>query len=116
MANVVELRPATSGLGAKVFNAVCEIEGDLRAIDELVDALTLVSETMDESIYANAVNRLAWEIKRCAQSRLRKARCRLMAALKPTKLLFVLIFSRPFVRFLHYIAPSAAHLPFSKLA
>ena len=69
MANIVELRPATCGLGAKVFNAVCEMEGDLRAIDELVDALTLVSETMDESIHANAVNRLAWEIKRCAQTR-----------------------------------------------
>jgi hypothetical protein len=68
MAKVVELRPVAAGLSAELIKAVREMEGDLRAIDELVDALTLVSETMDESIHANAVNRLAWEIKRCAKS------------------------------------------------
>jgi hypothetical protein len=68
MPKVVELRPATTVLGATVIKAVREMEADLRAIDELIDALTLVSETMDESIHANAVNRLAWEIKRYAQS------------------------------------------------
>ena len=47
--------------------AVCEIEGDLRAIDEFADALALVSKTMDESPHANAINRLAWEIKHRAQ-------------------------------------------------
>jgi hypothetical protein len=31
------------------------------------DALTLVSETIDESPHANAINRLAWEIKHRAQ-------------------------------------------------
>ena len=51
-----------------VFNAVCEMEGDLRAIDEFADALALVSETIDESPHANAINRLAWEIKHRAQS------------------------------------------------
>jgi hypothetical protein len=44
------------------------MEGDLRAIDEFADALTLVSETMDESPHANAINRLAWEIKRCGET------------------------------------------------
>ena len=47
--------------------AVCEMEGDLRAIEEFADALALVSETMDESPHANAINRLAWEIKHRAQ-------------------------------------------------
>ena len=73
MAKVVELRPTASGLSDKVFNAACEMEGDLRAIDEFVDALVLVSETMDEGMHANAINRLAWEIKRRAQS---AERCR----------------------------------------
>jgi hypothetical protein len=50
-----------------------KMAGDLRAIDEFVDALALVSETMDESMHANAINRLAWEIKRRAQS---TERCR----------------------------------------
>jgi hypothetical protein len=44
------------------------MEGDLRAIDGFADALALVSETMDESPHANAINRLAWEIKHRAQS------------------------------------------------
>ena len=49
MGEIVELRPATDGLDDQIFNAVCEMEGDLRAIDEFADALALVSETMDES-------------------------------------------------------------------
>jgi hypothetical protein len=44
-----------------------EMEGDLRAIDGFVDALVLVSETMDESPHANAIIGLAWEIKHRAQ-------------------------------------------------
>jgi hypothetical protein len=55
-------------LDDQIFNAVCEMEGDLRAIDEFADALALVSETMDESPHANAINRLAWEIKQRTQS------------------------------------------------
>ncbi|HEV2971386.1 MAG TPA: hypothetical protein VGY55_15535, partial [Pirellulales bacterium] len=43
------------------------MEGDLRAIDGFADALALVSETMDESAHANAINGLAWEIKHRAQ-------------------------------------------------
>jgi hypothetical protein len=35
-----------------------------KEIYQKADALTLVSETMDESPHANAINRLAWEIKR----------------------------------------------------
>ena len=43
-------------------------KGDLRAIDDFADALALVSETMEENPHANAINRLAWEIKHRAQS------------------------------------------------
>ena len=68
MAEIIELRPAAAGPENDVFNAVCEMEGDLRAIDEFADALALVSETIDESPHANAINRLAWEIKHRAQS------------------------------------------------
>ena len=64
MAEIIHLRPAQAGGHDPIFKAVCEMEGDLRAIDEFADALTLVSETMDESPHANAINRLAWEIKR----------------------------------------------------
>jgi hypothetical protein len=68
MAEIVELRSGASGLDDQVFSAVSEMEGDLRAIDEFADALALVSETMDESPHANAINRLAWEIKHRTQS------------------------------------------------
>jgi hypothetical protein len=68
MAEIIELRPGASGLDDQVFSAVREMEGDLRAIDEFADALALVSETMDESPHANAINRLAWEIKQRTQS------------------------------------------------
>jgi hypothetical protein len=64
MAEIINLRPAHAGRYDPILKAVCEMEGDLRAIDEFADALTLVSETMDESPHANAINRLAWEIKR----------------------------------------------------
>ena len=64
MAEIIHLRPAQAGGHDPIFKAVCEMEGDLRAIDGFADALTLVSETMDESPHANAINRLAWEIKR----------------------------------------------------
>jgi hypothetical protein len=64
MAEIIDLRPAQAGGYDPIFKVVCEMEGDLRAIDEFADALTLVSETMDESPHANAINRLAWEIKR----------------------------------------------------
>jgi hypothetical protein len=67
MAEIVEFRPAMAALNSEIFSAVCEMEGDLRAIDEFADALALVSETMDESPHANAINRLAWEIKHRAQ-------------------------------------------------
>jgi hypothetical protein len=67
MAEIVEFRPAMAALNGEIFSAVCEMEGDLRAIDEFADALALVSETMDESPHANAINRLAWEIKHRAQ-------------------------------------------------
>jgi hypothetical protein len=67
MAEIVEFRPAVAALNNEIFNAVCEMEGDLRAIDEFADALALISETMDESPHANAFNRLAWEIKDRAQ-------------------------------------------------
>jgi hypothetical protein len=56
-----------AALNNEIFDAVCEMEGDLRAIDEFADALALISETMDESPHANAINRLAWEIKHRAQ-------------------------------------------------
>jgi hypothetical protein len=68
MAEVIHLGPAQAGKHDPIFKAVCEMEGDLRAIDEFADALTLVSETMDESPHANAINRLAWEIKRCGET------------------------------------------------
>jgi hypothetical protein len=67
MAEIVEFRPAVAVLNKEIFNAVCEMEGDLRAIDEFADALALVSETMDESPHANVINRLSWEIKHRAQ-------------------------------------------------
>ena len=41
----------------KIFSAVCEMQEDLRALDEFADAVALVSETMDESPHANAINR-----------------------------------------------------------
>ena len=68
MAEIIELRPARTGLDDQIFDALCEMQEDLRALDEFADALALVSETMDESPHANAINRLAWEIKRRAQS------------------------------------------------
>ena len=68
MAEIIELRPAGAALDDEIFNAVCEMAGDLRAIDEFADALAIVSETMDESPHANAINRLAWEIKHRTQS------------------------------------------------
>jgi hypothetical protein len=68
MAEIADFRPAVAALNNEIFNAVCEMEGDLRAIDEFADALALVSETMDESPHANAINRLAWEIKQRTQS------------------------------------------------
>jgi hypothetical protein len=49
MAEIIDLHPAATGINEPIFNAVCEMEGDLRAIDEFADALALVSETMDES-------------------------------------------------------------------
>jgi hypothetical protein len=67
MAEIIELRPPETGLDDQIFNAACEMEGDLRAIDGFADALALVSETMDESPHANAINGLAWEIKHRAQ-------------------------------------------------
>jgi hypothetical protein len=67
MAEIADFRPAVAALNNEIFNAVCEMEGDLRAIDEFADALALISETMDESPHANAINRLAWEIKHRAQ-------------------------------------------------
>ena len=68
MAEIIELRPARTELDDQIFNAECEMQEDLRALDEFADALALVSETMDESPHANAINRLAWEIKHRAQS------------------------------------------------
>ena len=68
MAEIIELRPGACELNDRVFSAVCQMEGDLRAIDEFADALALVSETMDESPHANAINRLAWEIKQRTQN------------------------------------------------
>jgi hypothetical protein len=68
MAEIIEFRPAGTELDDQIFNAVCEMQEDLRALDEFADALALVSETMDESPHANAINRLAWEIKHRAQS------------------------------------------------
>jgi hypothetical protein len=67
MPEIIGLRPPRTGLDDQIFNAVCEIQEDLRAL-EFADALALVSETMDESTHANAINRLAWEIKRRARS------------------------------------------------
>ena len=57
MAEIIELRPRETGYD-QIFNAAREMEGDLRAIDGFADALALVSETMDESPYANAINGL----------------------------------------------------------
>jgi hypothetical protein len=63
MADIIDLNLARATANDPLSTAVCEMEADLRAIDEFADALTLVSETMDESPHANAINRLAWEIK-----------------------------------------------------
>ncbi len=60
MAEIIELRPAAARLDERAFHTLCEMEGDLRAIYEFADALALVSETMEESPHANAINRLAW--------------------------------------------------------
>ena len=49
MAEIIELRPPRTGLDDQIFKAVCEMQEDLRALDEFADALALVSETMDES-------------------------------------------------------------------
>ena len=68
MADIIEFRPTRTELNDQIFNAVCEMQEDLRALDEFADALALVSETMNESPHANAINRLAWEIKHRAQS------------------------------------------------
>jgi hypothetical protein len=68
MAEIIEFRPARTELDDQIFNAVCGMQEDLRALDEFADALALVSETMNESPHANAINRLAWEIKHRAQS------------------------------------------------
>jgi hypothetical protein len=74
MAEIIRFRAgAAVGAADPILNAVCEMEGDLRAIDEFTDALALISETMDESPHANAINRLAWEIKHRVQS---AERCR----------------------------------------
>jgi hypothetical protein len=64
LAEIIELRPRETGLDDQIFNAACEMEGDLRAIDGFADALVLVSETMDD---ANAIIGLTWEIKHRAQ-------------------------------------------------
>ena len=58
IAEIIELRPPETRLDDQIFNAACEMEGDLRALDGFADALALVSETMDESPYANAINGL----------------------------------------------------------
>jgi hypothetical protein len=68
MAEIIEFRPARTELDDQIFNAVCEMQEDLRALDEFADALAPVSETMDESPHANAINRLTFEIKHRAQS------------------------------------------------
>ena len=60
MAEIIEFRPARTELDDQIFNAVCEMQEDLRALDEFADALALVSETMNESPHANAIN-LAWK-------------------------------------------------------
>jgi hypothetical protein len=67
MAEIIELRPPAMAANDRMFSAVCDMAEDVRAIDEFADALALVSETMDESPHANAINRLAWEIKHRAQ-------------------------------------------------
>jgi hypothetical protein len=74
MAEIIGFRAgAAVWIADSILNAVCEMEGDLRAIDEFTDALALISETMNESPHANAINRLAWEIKHRVQS---AERCR----------------------------------------
>ena len=45
------------------------MEGDLRALDGFADALALVSETMDESPHANAINGLIGHRIQCAERR-----------------------------------------------
>jgi hypothetical protein len=61
MADIIDLNLAKASANDPLFKAVWDMEGDLRAIDEFADALTLVSETMVESPHANAINRLIWE-------------------------------------------------------
>ena len=39
MAEIIELRRGETGLDDQIFNADCEMEGDLRAIDGFADAL-----------------------------------------------------------------------------
>ena len=58
MAEIIELRPRETGLDDQIFNAACEMEGDLRELEGFADVLALVSETMDESPHANAINGL----------------------------------------------------------
>jgi hypothetical protein len=43
MAEIIELRPARTELDDQIFNAVLEMQEDLRALDEFADALSLVS-------------------------------------------------------------------------
>ena len=44
MAEIIELRPARTELDDQIFNAVCGMQEDLRALDEFADALALVSD------------------------------------------------------------------------
>ena len=90
MAEIIELRPPETGLDDQIFNAACEMEGDLRAIDGFADALALVSETMDESPHANAIIGLAWEIKHRAQ-RMEARRDNLFTRVLPSGALLQLV-------------------------
>jgi hypothetical protein len=83
MAEIIELRHAESASNEQLFSAIFEMKVDLRAIDEFADALALISETMDESPRANAINRLVWEIKLRAQ-RLETRRGDLLGLAHPT--------------------------------
>ena len=55
MAEIIELRRGETGLDESDFSTRL---ANLRAIDGFADALALVSETMDESPHANAINGL----------------------------------------------------------
>jgi hypothetical protein len=55
---LIELRRGETGLDDQIFQRGLRNGGDLRAIDGFADALALVSETMDESPHANAINGL----------------------------------------------------------